>query len=123
MPEEEVKKVDELVDKLEQEIAKINSAQENKTEWHLAELAIQSQETVMNFSTKIMGDSEEDKSPDREAIKNLSSSLREATILFKKAEERMNKKEEPPTEPAEETKPAEPVADPNLTKEIEDLKA
>ena len=40
MPEEEVKKVDELVDKLEQEIAKINSAQENKTEWHLAELAI-----------------------------------------------------------------------------------
>ena len=123
MPQEEVKKVDELVDKLEQEIAKINSAQENKTEWHLAELAIQSQETVMNFSTKIMGDSEEDKSPDREAIKNLSSSLREATILFKKAEERMNKKEEPPTEPAEETKPAEPVADPNLTKEIEDLKA
>ena len=123
MPEEEVKKVDELVDKLEQEIAKINSGQDNKTEWHLAELAIQSQETVMNFSTKIMGDSEEDKSPDREAIKNLSSSLREATILFKKAEERMNKKEEPPTEPAEETKPAEPVADPNLTKEIEDLKA
>ena len=123
MPQEEVKKVDELVDKLEQEIAKINSAQENKTEWHLAELAIQSQETVMNFSTKIMGDSEEDKSPDREAIKNLSSSLREATILFKKAEERMNKKEEPPTEPAEETKPVEPVANPNLTKEIEDLKA
>ena len=77
----------------------------------------------MNFSTKIMGDSEEDKSPDREAIKNLSSSLREATILFKKAEEKLNKKEEPPTEPAEETKPAEPVADPNLTKEIEDLKA
>ena len=77
----------------------------------------------MNFSTKIMGDSEEDKSPDREAIKNLSSSLREATILFKKAEEKLNKKEEPPTEPAEETKPAEPVADPNLSKEIEDLKA
>ena len=77
----------------------------------------------MNFSAKVMGDSEEDKSPDREAIKNLSSSLREATILFKKAEEKLNKKEEPPTEPAEETKPAEPVADPNLSKEIEDLKA
>ena len=50
--------------------------------------------------------------------------MREATILFKKAEEKLNKKEEPPAEPAEETKPTEPAeADPNLTKEIEDLKA
>ena len=43
MPEEEVKKVEELVDKLEQEIANINSSQDDKTEWHLAELALQSQ--------------------------------------------------------------------------------
>ena len=128
MPEEEVKKVDELVQKIEQEIAKINSSQDNNLEWKLAELTIQSQETVMNFTGKLLGESEDDKSADKEAIMKLASSLREATILFKKAEEKMNKKEEKPAEPVEDPKPVEepkPVEVPtesNNEKELEDLK-
>ena len=122
MPEEDVKKVDELVQKLEQEIAKINSSQDNNLEWKLAELTIQSQETVMNFTGKLLGESEEDKSADKEVIMKLASSLREATILFKKAEEKLNKKEEKPAEPVEEPKPVEVPTESNNEKEMEDLK-
>ena len=93
MGEEEVKAIDELVVKLEQEIAKINSSQDGKQEWGMAELTLQGHETVMKIAAKLMG---EENGPDKEAIQKLSSSLREATILFKKAEEKLNKKEEAP---------------------------
>ena len=91
--EEEVKAIDELVVKLEQEIAKINSSQDGKQEWGMAELTLQGHETVMKITAKLMG---EENGPDKEAMQKLSSSLREATILFKKAEEKLNKKEEAP---------------------------
>ena len=41
----------------------------------------------MKFTGKLMG---EENGLDKETIQKLSSSLREATILFKKAEEKLN---------------------------------